>query len=59
MQLQNERLQNMFKRLDYLFRIVENSNKSFSDSFIEYCTKEIEDMMTIQKEENGNAEQDK
>lgn len=59
MQLQNEGLQNMFKRLDYLFRIVENSNKSFSDSFIEYCTNEIENMMTIQKEENGDAEQDK
>ena len=34
------------KRLDYLFRIVENS-KMFSDDFIENCINEIEEAMTI------------
>lgn len=37
---------NIFKRLDYLFKVVENS-KSFNKDFVDKCSKEIEDLITL------------
>lgn len=54
-QLQQANLNNMFKRLDYLFKVVENTEK-FSPAFSEACIKEIEAFMTIQEEESNKSE---
>lgn len=35
---------NTFKRLDYLFKVVESANSVFSKNFIAKCAKEIEDI---------------
>lgn len=42
---------NFFTRLDYLFKVIQSSDK-FSTEFVVSCTEEIEDIMTIKKE-NG------
>lgn len=49
MQLQNANMSNMFKRLDYLFKVVENSHM-FKLDFVNKCINEIEDFMTIPEE---------
>jgi len=54
MQLQNAQMTNVFKRLDYLFKVVENSSM-FSTEFTNKCITEIVDLMTV-KEEDNNAE---
>jgi hypothetical protein len=48
---------NMFKRLDYLFKVVENSN-NFKPDFVVSCTEEIEEAMTVaeEPEETNNKE---
>nr|DAI05789.1 MAG TPA: hypothetical protein [Crassvirales sp.] len=59
--LQESNLENMFKRLDYLFRVVENAH-SFSVDFVNKCTSEIESLMTLPdpedepKEDSGQSE---
>ncbi len=59
--LQEAILENMFKRLDYLFRVVENAH-SFSVDFVNKCTSEIESLMTLPdpedepKEDSGQSE---
>ena len=40
---------NMFKRLDYLFKVIENG-AMFSPAFTDKCIKEIDDSMTIEEE---------
>lgn len=45
----------MFKRLDYLFKVLELSDK-FSEQFVTASAKEIEDAMTLSKEENKGEE---
>lgn len=40
---------NMFKRMDYLFKVVEN-NKVFSSNFVEKCTNELEELMKLPEE---------
>lgn len=45
-QLQKANLTNMFKRLDYLFKVVENAHM-FSEDFIKQCTEEIVDTITL------------
>jgi len=50
MQLQQMNTTNLFKRLDYLFKVLEYS-AFFSKEFIENCTQEIENMITIPKED--------
>lgn len=40
------------KRLSFLFKVVENS-VNFSDRFVENCVNEIEESLTIPKEENN------
>lgn len=45
--LQEANMINIFKRLDYLFKVVEtSSNLVFSPEFIDRCVKEIEELMT-------------
>lgn len=48
--LQEANMFNMFKRLDYLFKVLEVSHivpaTMFSPEFVEQCAKEIEELMT-------------
>lgn len=53
-QLQKANLTNMFKRLDYLFKVVENG-EMFSQEFVTKCINEIEEFMTV-PEESEDAE---
>ena len=46
LRLQEADMSNMFKRLDYLFKVVENK-PVFSAKFAKACVDEIEDLLTI------------
>ena len=46
LRLQEADMSNMFKRLDYLFKVVENK-PVFSAKFAKGCVDEIEDLLTI------------
>ena len=48
-QLQKSNMTNMFKRLDYLFKVVENGHM-FKQDFLEKCITEIEELMTVPEE---------
>lgn len=48
--LQEANMGNMFKRLDYLFKIIEFEHR-FDDNFTNKCVKEIQDMISIPEEE--------
>ena len=48
--LQEANMGNMFKRLDYLFKIIE-FEYIFDRNFIDKCVKEIQDMISIPEEE--------
>jgi hypothetical protein len=48
--LNEANLINVFKRLDYLFKVVENSDK-FNTDFVNLCINEIEGLLTINEEE--------
>lgn len=52
--LQNADMSNMFKRLDYLFKVIKFKD-SFTPTFVESCVKEVEMMMTIPSEETKEA----
>lgn len=54
-QLQKANLSNMFRRLDYLFKVVENGHM-FKQDFLDKCIKEIEDIMTVPEEEAAPEE---
>lgn len=47
-ELQKANMSNVFKRLDYLFKVVE-FNTSFNTEFVNSCVAEIEEMMTIKE----------
>ena len=49
MKLQAANMSNMFKRLDYLFKVVENGHM-FKQDFLEKCIAEIEEIMTVPEE---------
>ena len=49
MKLQAANMTNMFKRLDYLFKVVENGH-IFKQDFLEKCIAEIEEIMTVPEE---------
>jgi hypothetical protein len=51
--LQQTEMSNMFKRLDLLFKIVENAS-AFNEEFVAKCVKEIEEIMTIPEEAQEN-----
>lgn len=48
-QLQAANMTNMFKRLDYLFKVVENGHV-FNQEFLNKCVAEIEELITIPEE---------
>ena len=48
--LQEANMVNMFKRLDYLFKVVENAH-AFNEEFVAKCVSEIEDLMTVPETE--------
>lgn len=48
--LQEANMTNMFKRLDYLFKVVESAH-AFSEEFVAKCVAEIEDLMTVPETE--------
>ena len=51
MKLQAANMGNMFKRLDYLFKVVENGHM-FQQDFFEKCIAEIEELLTVPEEDN-------
>lgn len=53
--LQQADMTNMFKRLDYLFRVVENCQQ-FPAEFVTECVTEIMNIMTIQDPEDTKEE---
>ena len=56
-QLQKCNMTNMFKRLDYLFKVVENGHM-FKQNFLEKCIAEIEELMTVPEVEEDNKEEE-
>lgn len=54
-QLQQANLANMFKRLDYLFLVLKN-HMLFDVSFVEKAVEEIQDALTVTKEEEREEE---
>lgn len=44
-EIQTRDMTNMFKRLDYLFKVVENRN-CFNENFVSGCVEEIETALT-------------
>ena len=45
----------MFKRLEYLFKVMEVSHM-FTDEFVSKCSSEIENLMTLPEEEDNSKE---
>lgn len=56
--LQKLNMANMFKRLDYLFKVIENGHM-FKQDFLEKCIAEIESLITIPKQEEESEVEDK
>ena len=54
-QLQQADMINTFKRIDYLFKVVELSDK-FDPDFVISCTDELKDALTIPQETTDNKE---
>lgn len=55
--LQEMNLTNTFKRLDYLFKVVELSEK-FNSDFVCRCKNEIEGLMTLPEEPEESSKPD-
>ena len=53
--LQESNMNNLFKRLDYLFAVIENSEK-FPEDFTKRCIDEIVTAMTIKNESTDTEE---
>ena len=56
--LQELNMTNMFKRLDYLFKVIENGHM-FEQHFLEKCTAEVESLMTVPEQEEKPETEDK
>lgn len=56
--LQELNMDNIFKRLDYLFKVVE-SGHMFKEDFLEKCIAEIESIMTVPEQEERPETEDK
>lgn len=56
--LQELNMTNMFKRLDYLFKVAENGHM-FEQGFLEKCIAEIESLMTVPEQEEEPETEDK
>ena len=53
--LQEANMVNMFKRLDYLFKVVENAH-AFNEECAAKCVAEIEDLMTVPETEEETGD---
>lgn len=53
-EIQMRDMTNMFKRLDYLFKVIENSDV-FSEGFVNDCVQEIEAALTPVEPETDNS----
>lgn len=49
MKLQAANMSNIFKRLDYLFKVLENGHM-FRQDFVDKCVSEIEELMSVPEE---------
>ena len=56
-EIQMRDMTNMFKRLDYMFKVIENRN-CFSDGFVNDCIQEIEVALTPVEPEADSANED-
>ena len=56
--LQELNMTNMFKRLDYLFKVIENGHM-FEQHFLEKCIAEVESLMTVPEQEEKPETKDK
>lgn len=56
--LQELNMANIFKRLDYLFKVIENGHM-FKQDFFEKCIAEIEDIITVPEQEEKPEIEDK
>lgn len=56
--LQELNMANVFKRLDYLFKVVENGHM-FKQDFLEKCIAEVESLMTVPEQEEKPETEDK
>lgn len=56
--LQELNMVNMFKRLDYLFKVIENGHM-FKQDFLEKCIAEVESLMTVPEQEEEPETVDK
>lgn len=56
--LQELNMANMFKRLDYLFKVVENGHM-FKQDFLEKCIAEVESLMIVPEQEEKSETEDK
>lgn len=54
--LQRANYENLFRRLDYLFKVIENS-AVFSEEFVVACVEEIEDSIKVPEESDNKAEE--
>jgi hypothetical protein len=52
-QLQQVNLGNLFKRLDYLFKVLETKDAFTNSEFVTKCAKEIEGHLTLNEEGEG------
>lgn len=55
MQMQQMEFMLQNKRMDYLFKVLEIGSPVFSDSFIESCATEVQESLTIPKDEEGES----
>lgn len=56
--LQELNMTNVFKRLDYLFKVIENGHM-FKQYFLEKCIAEVESLMTVPEQEEKPETEDK
>lgn len=56
--LQELNMTNVFKRLDYLFKVIE-SGHMFNQDFLEKCIAEVESLMTVPEQEEKPETEDK
>lgn len=54
--LQRANYENLFKRLDYLFKVIENS-PVFSEEFVVSCIEEIEESIRVPEESDTKVEE--
>lgn len=57
MKLQEANMSNMFKRMDYLFKVLEVP-EMFTPEFVDKCAKEIESLMTLPEVKEDEKEEE-